>query len=107
MGDSFIRATVTFLSRYTAVERETAMQIQRALPADLWQRLRHELDKRCTDTDKRKRVEGGCAVAYRPGRDLLMCDSGLRREEAANAQRDKLQASIYGNRCFLHTTEEA
>ena len=31
------------------VQRETAMQIHRALPADLWRRLRRELDKRSTE----------------------------------------------------------
>jgi hypothetical protein len=31
------------------VQRQTTMQIQRALPADLWRRLRHELDRRCSE----------------------------------------------------------
>jgi hypothetical protein len=31
------------------VQRETAMQIHRALPADLWRRLRNELDRRADE----------------------------------------------------------
>ena len=75
------------------VQRETVMQIQRALPADLWRRLRNELDWRCEE-------EGGpkVGVQWRVVRAalLLMGDSGLRREEAADAQRTKLRVSIYG-----------
>jgi integrase len=75
------------------VERETAMQIQRALPADLWRRLRSELDRRCAEEGDAK-----LAVQWRVVRAalLLMGDSGLRREEAADAQRGKLRVSIYG-----------
>jgi integrase len=83
------------------VERETAMQIQRALPADLWRRLRNELDKRCAASDMRERVSTGdekLRVQWRIVRAamLLMGDSGLRREEAADAQRGKLRVSVYG-----------
>jgi integrase len=79
------------------VERETAMQIQRALPADLWRRLRHELDRRCAAADTRQ-GDAKLAVQWRVVRAalLLMGDSGLRREEAADAQRGKLRVSIYG-----------
>lgn len=75
------------------VQRETAMQIHRALPADLWRRLRNELDRRCSDDAAAK-----LAVQWRVVRAalLLMGDSGLRREEAADAQRGKLRVSIYG-----------
>jgi integrase len=75
------------------VERETAMQIQRALPADLWRRLRHKLDRRCAEEGDAK-----LAVQWRVVRAalLLIGDSGLRREEAADAQRGKLRVSIYG-----------
>ena len=75
------------------VQRETAMQIHRALPADLWRRLRNELDKR-SDVDGDIKL----AVQWRVVRAalLLMGDSGLRREEAADAQRGKLRVSIYG-----------
>ena len=75
------------------VQRKTAMQIHRALPADLWRRLRHELDKRSDEEGDAK-----LAVQWRVVRAalLLMGDSGLRREEAADAQRGKLHVSIYG-----------
>jgi integrase len=75
------------------VARETAMQIHRALPADLWRRLRHELDRRCAEEGVSK-----AGVQWRVVRAvmLLMGDSGLRREEAANAQRHELRVSIYG-----------
>jgi integrase len=71
------------------IQRETAMQIERALPADLWRRLRDELDVRG--------VEQG-AVQWRAVRAaiLLMGDSGLRREEAASARREHLKLSVYG-----------
>jgi integrase len=102
-----LRATFTWLVdvRYLAgnpwkavndpkiVQRETAMQIHRALPADLWRRLRNELDRRCSDDAAVK-----LAVQWRVVRAalLLMGDSGLRREEAAEAQRGRLRVSIYG-----------
>jgi integrase len=75
------------------VHRETAMQIHRALPADLWRRLRGELDVRCAEEGDAK-----LAVQWRVVRAalLLMGDSGLRREEAAEAQRGKLRVSVYG-----------
>src|SRR5471030_2495315 len=79
------------------VQREAAMQIHRALPADLWRRLRDELDKRCTATNMRD-GDAKLVVQWRVVRAalLLMGDSGLRREEAADAQRTKLRVSIYG-----------
>jgi integrase len=75
------------------VHRETAMQIHRALPADLWRRLRNELDRRCVEEGVSK-----AGVQWRVVRAamVLMGDSGLRREEAADAQRGKLRVSIYG-----------
>jgi site-specific recombinase XerC len=75
------------------VERETAMQIQRALPADLWRRLRNELDRRCTEEGASK---AGVQWHIVRAAMLLMGDSGLRREEAPESQRDKLRVSIYG-----------
>jgi integrase len=75
------------------VQCETVIQTQRALPADLWQCLRNELDRRCSGYGDSK-----LGVQWRVVRAamLLMGDSGLRREEAAIAQRDKLQVLIYG-----------
>ncbi|SAL86236.1 integrase [Caballeronia terrestris] len=84
------------------IQRASAMKIERALPADLWRRLRSELDVRCAE-------EGDCrstaqwreskrGVQWRAVRAaiLLMGDSGLRREEAASARRENLKASVYG-----------
>ena len=75
------------------VQHESAMQIHRALPADLWRRLRHELDKRADEKSDAK-----LALQWRVDRAalLLMGDSGLRREEVADAQRGKLRVSMYG-----------
>jgi integrase len=71
------------------IQRASAMKIERALPADLWRRLRDELNARCTEEN---------AVQWRAMRAtiLLMGDSGLRREEAASARRENLKASVYG-----------
>lgn len=76
------------------VQRETLMEIQRALPKKLWQRLRDELDRR-SDAPPTRAV---LAAQWRVFRTaiLLMGDSGLRRKEAAGAQRDTLRVSFYG-----------
>jgi len=76
------------------VQRETAMHIHRALPADLWRRLRNELDKRSDVDDDIKRARQWRVVRAAL---LLMGDSGLRREEAADAQRGKLRVSVNGS----------
>ncbi|EKS72029.1 site-specific integrase [Caballeronia zhejiangensis] len=71
------------------VKRASPMKIERALPAALWRKLRVELDARSADQG---------AVQWRAVRAaiLLLGDSGLRREEAANARCDSLKSSIYG-----------
>ncbi|MDR5748914.1 phage integrase family protein [Caballeronia sp. LZ029] len=71
------------------VKRERAMKIERALPAQLWRKLRVELDMRSAE-------EG--AMQWRAVRAaiLMMGDSGLRREEAASAQRKNLRPSSFG-----------
>jgi len=76
------------------VQRETLMEIQRALPDKLWQRLRNELDRRC-EAPSTRAVPAAQWRVFRAAL-LLMGDSGLRREEAAGAQRDKLRVSFYG-----------
>ncbi|GJH13582.1 site-specific integrase [Caballeronia novacaledonica] len=80
------------------IKRERAMQIERALPAALWRKLRGELDARCLDKDAAQRRESKSGVQWRAVRAaiLLMGDSGLRREEAANARRENLRPSPYG-----------
>nr|WP_250495365.1 phage integrase family protein [Caballeronia sp. GAWG1-1] len=71
------------------VRRANSMKIDRALPAELWRKLRDELDVRCADP---------LASQWRALRAtvLLMGDSGLRREEAASARREDLRPSVYG-----------
>ena len=56
-----------------------------------------ELDKRCTEEGE-STGDSKSGVQWRIVRAalLLMGDSGLRREEAADAQRGKLRVSIYG-----------
>ncbi|MFL9966559.1 hypothetical protein PQR02_37455 [Paraburkholderia sediminicola] len=75
------------------VTREVAVQVRRALPADLWTGLRAVLDARCAGDD----AEGQDAEArqWRTARAaiLLMGDSGLRRDEAAHARRENLRLS--------------
>ncbi|MDR5763076.1 hypothetical protein [Caballeronia sp. LZ035] len=65
------------------VTRESAVQVQRALPAKLWAQVRAALDERCkasgsgalgTDEDARQWRAARAAI-------LLMGDSGLRRAE--------------------------
>ncbi|WP_244831983.1 phage integrase family protein [Caballeronia sp. TF1N1] len=71
------------------IRRANSMKIDRALPAELWRKLRDELDVRCADP---------LASQWRALRAtvLLMGDSGLRREEAASARREGLKPSVYG-----------
>ncbi|VXC90599.1 Integrase (fragment) [Burkholderia sp. 8Y] len=75
------------------IKRERAMRIERALPANLWRKLRDELDVQAAE-------EGGATngAQWRVVRAaiLLMGDSGLRREEAANARREDLRPSSFG-----------
>jgi integrase len=75
------------------IKRERAMKIERALPAELWRKLRDELDVRAAE-------EGGATngAQWRAVRAaiLLMGDSGLRREEAASARREALRPSSFG-----------
>jgi integrase len=75
------------------IKRERPMKIERALPADLWRKLRGELNVRSAGES------GATADAqWRAVRAaiLLMGDSGLRREEAARARREDLRPSSFG-----------
>jgi integrase len=65
------------------VRRQGPMQIERALPASLGERVRAFVDQQCADTTARRWRAARAAL-------LLMNDSGLRREEAAGARREKL-----------------
>ncbi|SAL88210.1 integrase [Caballeronia arvi] len=75
------------------IKRERAMRIERALSAELWRKLRRELDVQSAK-------EGGATAGaqWRAVRAaiLLRGDSGLRREEAASARRENLRPSPYG-----------
>ena len=77
------------------ITREVEVQVERALSADLWTPVRGELDARCdgedlgslTPTEDEARQWRTARAAI-----LLMGDSGLRRDEAANARRENLSA---------------
>ncbi|CAL8480877.1 phage integrase family protein [Caballeronia sp. S22] len=81
-----------------AIKRERAMKIERALPAELWRKVRAELDARCAQADVGPGQGANNGVQWRAVRAaiLLMGDSGLRREEAASARRENLCPSSYG-----------
>ncbi len=68
------------------VQRVSRMQIDRALPATLWDKVRAALDQHCERY-------GQAAPRWRVARALLllMGDSGLRISEAVAATRDQLQ----------------
>lgn len=68
------------------IEREHAMQIERALPVKLWRKLRELLDRQA-------QLPGSAGVRWRAARAaiLLMGDSGLRITEASIARRERLR----------------
>ncbi|WP_309243996.1 tyrosine-type recombinase/integrase [Caballeronia sp. EK] len=84
------------------VKRERPMKIERALPANLWRKLRDELDVRSAEesgaTAGAHWREFQAGVQWRAVRAaiLLMGDSGLRREEDASARREALRPSSFG-----------
>jgi integrase len=69
------------------VEREVDMKVDRALSMNLWEQIRDHVDQASADSG---------AQRWRTVRALLllMGDSGLRREEAATARREKLRRSV-------------
>ncbi len=79
------------------MSREVEVQVERALSADLWTQVRAELDARCegddlgglTPTEEEARPWRAARAAI-----LLMGDSGLRRDEAANARRENLSVAV-------------
>lgn len=62
----------------------TPMQIERALPASLWDKLITVLDALCLEPENKQARIARATL-------LLMGDSGLRREEAASACRNQLR----------------
>jgi site-specific recombinase XerD len=79
------------------MSREVEVQVERALSADLWTQVRAELDARCEGEDL-----GGLTPTEEEARQwrtaraaiLLMSDSGVRRDEAANARRENLSVAV-------------
>jgi hypothetical protein len=79
------------------MSREVEVQVERALSADLWTQVRAELDARCEGEDL-----GGLTPTEEEARQwrtaraaiLLMGDSGVRRDEAANARRENLSVAV-------------
>ncbi|WP_370469721.1 phage integrase family protein [Caballeronia sp. SBC2] len=79
------------------ITREVEVQVERALSADLWTTLRAELDARCdgdelgglTPTEEEARQWRTARAAI-----LLMGDSGVRRDEAANARRENFSVAV-------------
>jgi integrase len=77
--------------------REVEVQVERALSTDLWTRVRAELDARCNGEDL-----GGLTPTEDEARQwriaraaiLLMGNSGVRRDEAANARRENLSVAV-------------
>jgi integrase len=79
------------------ITREVEVQVEPALSTDLWTRLRAELDARCdgeelgglTPTEDEARQWRIARAAI-----LLMGNSGMRRDEAANARRENLSVAV-------------
>jgi integrase len=79
------------------ITREVEVQVERALSTDLWTRVRAELDARCDGEDL-----GGLTPTEDEARQwriaraaiLLMGNSGVRRDEAANARRENLSVAV-------------
>jgi len=79
------------------ITREVEVQVERALSTDLWTRVRAELDARCdgedlgglTPTEDEARQWRNARAAI-----LLMGNSGVRRDEAANARRENLNVAM-------------
>lgn len=74
------------------VQRENEIQVQRALPANVWDLVRDHMDVACERDDKdAKRWRAVRAAIY------LMGDSGLRREEVCSVFRSALRMSAYSD----------
>lgn len=89
------------------VTRKVAVQVERALPAQLWATVRTALDAHCqpVEMDNEAGDEGNDDADQRNDEArqwriacvaiLLMGDSGLRRAEGASARREDLRLSPY------------
>jgi site-specific recombinase XerC len=72
------------------VERENLLKVERALPADLWARMRGYIDSQCKPDNASHWRSVRVAL-------LLAADSGLRREELAGARRERMSPTTYGD----------
>ena len=78
----------------TVVEQVESMNIERALPADLWDKVIGVLENRAAAPENQQDRVALAAI-------LLMGDSGLRRAEAASARREKLKKSRHGKTVWM------
>ncbi|BBQ03590.1 hypothetical protein BSFA1_87180 (plasmid) [Burkholderia sp. SFA1] len=80
----------TAVSDPVVIERENLLKVERALPADLWARMRGFIDSQC---------KSEAAQYWRSARValLLAADSGLRRDELVGARRENLSPTTYGD----------
>jgi integrase len=76
------------------VQEADAMQIDRALTQNAWDAVVNALEVRCQESNN---VQDRVALAA----ILLMGDSGLRRSEAAGAQRSKLKPTRYASGVWM------
>jgi site-specific recombinase XerD len=79
------------------ITREVEVQVERALSTDLWTRVRAELDARCDGEDLgglTPTEEEACQWRIARAAILLMGNSGVRRDEAANARRENLSVAV-------------
>ena len=78
------------------------VQVERALSTDLWTQVRAELDARCVAAPCEGEDLGGLTPTEDEARQwriaraaiLLMGNSGVRRDEAANARRENLSVAV-------------
>lgn len=80
----------TVISDLVRIERESELHVERALPANLWERMRGFIDDQCQREDARYWRSVRVAL-------LLGADSGLRREELASARRERLAPTTHGD----------
>jgi len=78
----------------TVVEQVDAINIERALPKDLWDKVIAVLSERAAIPANQQDRVALAAI-------LLMGDSGLRRAEVASAQREKLKKSRHGTTVWM------
>jgi site-specific recombinase XerD len=76
------------------VEQVDKMNIERALPVDLWDKVISVLTQRASAPENQQDRVALATI-------LLMGDSGLRRAEAASAQREKLKKSRHGTTVWM------